>query len=548
MDSRQNSLLLVLLTGFLVLILYLSDFLNVGYYTSADLLGPTSKFPTVFMTLALTVALIAAYVFLNASQGKLTISRALILVSPVVLLILYMMLLPDAVEKYMVTNHKDVLSHMARASYVLENGRTDIRVDYYFDMQPGVFYATAAFMLVTGIDAYVISKWFPLLFVVAVYVPALVFLGKSFFSSPRELMMFVFLSLVVNWTNRYHYSAQVYMLPLFAIVVGMLIRGMLDRKRIIVILLIGAAMVVTHQGVTLFTLAACASILLLNGVQRLFFGKSKQTGGLLILAVSLSMMWFLYLGWFTTYTFAEFVVTLRNVGVLILTEPFTEIFLSAIARPNATYQTVVYAKVAFTAATYIVGFLVLIRGWLRQRLPKMGSLLAVIVGVSSIIYILGFALGGAAYVERAVLTTGPLLAIALTLAMSNIRSRKLMRVLPLFLILLTMTGMVLFNSNRNFESKLYSEDACNVFLTANDPIRIPADHSIRVTIPRYTYDNVGNAGKIPSGIFVVQPSYIIESSYWVPQSVLMNVTTTLIEKPGELRFYSNGECSMYYAT
>ena len=547
MESHQNRLL-VLLAGFLVLILYLSDILSVGYYTSADLLGPTSKFPAVFILLALTIAVITAYVFLNVSQGKLTISRALILVSPVVLLILYMMLLPDALEKYTVTNHKDVLSHMARALYVLETGRTDIRVDPYFDMQPGVFYSTAALMLVTGIDPYLISKWFPLFFVVSIYVPALVFLGKSFFSSPRELMIFVFLSLVVNWTNRYHYSAQVYLLPLFAIVVGLLIRGLLDWKRIIVFLLISAAMVVTHQGVTLFTLAACASILVFNWVQRLLFGQSKQTGGLLILTVSLSMMWFLYLGSLTTYAFADFMVTLGNVAILILTEPFTEIFSNAIARSNATYQAVVYAKVAFTAVAYIVGFAILTRAWLRQRVVKMGSLLAIIVGVSSIIYILGFALGGAAYVERAVLITGPLLAVALTLAMSTIRSTKSTPVIALFLIVFTITGTLLFNSNRNFESKLYSEDACNIFLTANDPIRIPAYHSIRVTIPRYSYDNVGNAGKIPTGIFMVQPSYLIESSYWVPQSILTNVTTTLVEKPGVLRFYSNGVCSMYFAT
>lgn len=527
-----------------MLIAYLAATLNVGYYSRADLFGPVSKFPTVFVILAVSIALAMAYVFQCATHDRRSLRYWLFLVSPIVLLILYMVFLPDATENYVLTNYFDVIDHMARATYVLATGHSNIHVDSYFDMQPAVFYATAAFLTVTRIDTYAIFKWFPLFFVIIAYVPSLVFLGKSFFDDPRELALFVFLSLATMWVStRYHYSAQVYVLPLYNIFVALLARWPITRGKLVVIATICLAIVPTHQGVSLFVMATFVSVVLLGILERSVFGR---TGRLITLrlAILFSIVWLAYLGWVATYTFGDFMRTLKEVGSIILTEPFSFIFWKAIGRPDPTYQLLVYGKVLITVTIYLLSLPVLGYCWFKKRMRGLGTVFVAILGVSATIFVLGFVLGGAGFVERAVLMTGPLLAIGLTIIASRIGRRSSLPI-AFMLIFLTVTGTVLFNSSRNFESRTFSEQACNEFLISNGPSHIPGYSNVTVTVARYSYGYVENINKTPTGVLILFPSYLIESSYWVPEDVLANVTAGPNRTANSLRFYSNGVCPMY---
>ena len=116
-----------------VLMVYLSATLNVGYYTRADLLGVMSKFPGLMTSLGIIVGLSMFYVLKN---DKLPVLFRNI---PLVLLILYLFALPMGFEKYNITDFYDAPGHIVRAMYVVQTGYSNINVDRYFDVQPGVF-------------------------------------------------------------------------------------------------------------------------------------------------------------------------------------------------------------------------------------------------------------------------------------------------------------------------------------------------------------------------------------------------------------------------
>ena len=527
---------------FVIAFFYLAEGLNVGYYTKADYLGPVSKFPTVFILLAALIALVMTYAFKTATREPTTKCRALISLLPLVLLLLYMLFLPDAIEKYSLTNFKDAVSHMVRTEYVIQTGAANPKIDPYFDLQPGVFYSMAAYILITDMPPDLILRWFPLFFVSLVYVPALIFLGKSFFKNPRDLAMFAFLVLIVNWPpSRYHYSAQTYSLVLFVIVMGLVTRDTLDRKRMAAAILVSAAIIPIHQGVSLFLLAAFIGILLAKGIDRLAFHREWAPGSLLQLTVIFSVIWISYQAWLAAHTVGMYLSTIESVITMILGEPLTQIVGHAIFRPDPMYQTLVYAKSFFTAAVFLLGSAVLAYMWLRRGTRKSRDLLATIVAVGTVAYILGFILGGAGYVERAVLMTSPFLGIGLTVVSRWIGKKKSLLPLAVMLIVLTITGTVLFNSERNFQVVLFSEEACGMFFPPySDLGNLPGGKPL-------WYD-ANEVGRIPRGVFVVEPWTIIQSSIWVPEDLLSNAITALDQRTDAQRFYSNGVCSMYWVS
>lgn len=590
--NKGEGTYLLLFGAFVTAIVYFATTLNVGYYSKADLFGPVSKFPTVFVSLAIGVALSMTYVFVHVKWRSKSVFHLCVLASPIVLLILYLLFLPDATEKYVFTNYNDVIDQMSRTAYVVATGKSNIRIDSYFDLQPAAFYATAALLTVTGIAPYTIFKWFPLLFVIIAYVPSLFFLGKSFFKDPRELVLFVFLSLATMWVPvRYHYSPQVYVLPIYNLLVAILVRRR-SRSDLTILVIMCAAIVPTHEGISLFVLVTFVSVGLVNVLERFIFGRTEGSETLLRIAILFSIIWLGYLGWLTMYTLSDFVHILKQVGDAILAEGFFRIFSGAVARPDLTYQLLVYGKILFAAIIYSLSLPVLAYWWLKKRMRKSGVFLMIVLGVSVTVFVLGFSLGGAGYVDRAVLVTGPLLATGLTILTSRILGKppfaresqgasccdpggieadphreyqrvcgrspnrpstrqgrsapvRPIAVIAVMLISLTVTSAVLFNSSRNFQSMTFSEQACTEFLVfhVSSPIRITS--GVTITVARYSYGQVGDISKMPSGIFALFPSFLIESSYWVPEEVLANVTAGPTRMSDFLRFYSNGICPIY---
>jgi len=546
--KARGSIYLVICAGTTAVIFCLAEILNVGYYTHADLLGPFSKLPVVFVSLAAVAALAMSYAYRSSFRGNASMSRWSILLPPLVLLILYLLFLPDAIESYYATNYYDVPAHMARATYVLLNGKANVNIDSYFDMQPGVFFSTAMFVLVTGIGPQFIAKWFPLFFVVFAYVPAVALFGKLFFKNARELAIFVFITLAIMWPpTRYHYSAQVYVLPLLLMLLAFIIRVRPARERLIVVVILSAGIIPTHQGGSLFALAMLASIVVFNGVERFVFHRTERAGSMLGATMLFALMWASYLCWLATYAFGDFLGQLGHVAGVILSGIFSEIFSHAIMRPDAMYQLLVYGKVSFAMIIYLISLPVLAYLWLKKGVRQSGALLLTILGTSSIIFLLGFALGGIGYVERAVLVTAPFLAIGLAFFASKLGMRNSHFLIAAMLIFLVVTGSALFNSSRNFQSWSYSEDASGQFMNVHDPSGALVYHNPRVSMPGCSYTETGTSINLtPNHVTMLLPSCAIEGSYWM--AAALDWVALLHQAPTLGRIYSNGICSSYIVT
>ena len=238
---------------------------------------------------------------LGEDSWKLTV-----LLLPIVLLIVYLLFLPDAIEKFYVTNFEDVFFHMARTMYVVNVGRTT-SADIYYDLQPGIFYSAASFLIVTGLPPLLIFKWFPLFFVSIALVPSLLFLGKTFFRNKPSLILFVYVALVITWVSyRYSYSAQIYSLPLYFIVVACLVRGLTNKSQLILVTIISAAIIVVHQGMALVTLTTLLAILLFRAIEiHALHRPMNRQPYLILLALFFILAWFGDLAFLTASTFGR---------------------------------------------------------------------------------------------------------------------------------------------------------------------------------------------------------------------------------------------------
>jgi len=443
----------------IALMLCLSLVLNVGYYGIPDLLGPVSRFPGVFVMLSVAIGFNLFLVWRKEKSSKV------VLCATVMSVIIYMFVLPIAIEPYNIADFRDGPWHMSRAVYVAETGRANAYVDPYFDIQPGVFFATGILILVTQITPSFLIKWFPLLIVVTAYLPAFFLFGRNFFRD-RMLALYICMALLVTWPFRYHYSAQVYCLPIFITFVALMIRT-LYRERLppkalaIIVTLFFPAIVMIHQLLSLATLVILAATWVW-----LVLTKRKNQHDLPVLTIGLTftVLWLTYFMWMTVYTFGGFLATLREIISVVTSEGAIDLFGRAIARSSPSYGELIVAKVLFTAIVYGSSGLALAIAWLRKD-TKSGLVLWCMSAVGGLIVFLALPLGGRSYVERAVLLTGFMVAAGLTLAISRVPRRRLTSLLTAaFLISLTVAGTTIFNSARNFQFTTYSESVSAIFI------------------------------------------------------------------------------------
>jgi hypothetical protein len=439
--------------------LCLSLVLNVGYYGISDLLGPVSRFPGIFVTLGVVIGFNLFLVWRKDKPSKV------ILCATVISVLVYMFVLPIAIEPYYIADFRDGPWHMSRAVYVAETGRSNAYVDPYFDIQPGVFFATGMLILVTQIPPSFLTKWFPLLIVVSAYLPALFLFGRNFFKD-RMLALYISLVLIVTWPFRYHYSAQVYCLPILITLTALMMRT-LYRERLppktlaIIVTLFFPAIVMTHQLVSLATLVILAATWIW-----LVMSKRKNRHDLPVLTMGLIfvVLWLTYFMWMTVYTFGDFLATLREIISLIVSEGLLVFLGVAIERLSPSYEELIIAKVLFTAIVYVSSGLALAVAWLRKE-SRSGMVLWCMTALSGLVTLLSLPLGGRSYVERAVLLAGFMVAVGLVQAMPRLPRRRLTSLLTAaFLISLTVAGTTIFNSARNFQFTTYSENVSAIFI------------------------------------------------------------------------------------
>jgi hypothetical protein len=452
----------LILGALISIIVYFSLTLNVQYYETADLLGPFSKFPVLFTALAV---IIGALIFVASRQEN----GMVVAYSACLLLILYAFVLPTAIEPNYATDFYDTPMHVTRALYVAQTGHSNPFADPYYGLQPGAFYATSIFMLATDIGPSVITKWFNVLFLLAAFLPSLAFLGKSVLSN-RLLPLYFCVTLLLTWPGRYHYSAQVYCLPLFVFATALVTRYLFSKrstqKEFFVILIMFPAIVICHQLLALATFIMLATASMWSTLVRDARSKSPSVLGITLV---FALIWIVYLLWLSMFVFGDLLTTFVGIVGTLFAEGLLPLISKAIVRPNPSYQQLIYAKVSFTAVTYIASSIVLAFMWLKRRLT-FGLVLLTMMGISAVIYLLGFPLGGTSYVERAVLVTGFLAAIGLTCGISSLPRRRIFAlVAAILLISLTLAGTVLLNSARNFQSETYAEGTSTVFLDRYEP-------------------------------------------------------------------------------
>jgi hypothetical protein len=383
-------------------------------------------------------------------------------------------LLPDVADMYYTQNFYDAGGHMARGALVTLTGHSDSSVDGYFDLQPGFFWFTAILIhIVYGNPvAYTdpvfgfFVKWFHVV-AIMIYIPILFALNKNFIQDFRKTFVTLFLFFLFN-PSRAHYAAQTYADTLFWFVIMLLFVTIIkeDKKRLIMLFIVLAAVVFVHQGVTMFTLVTLLSAIFVTS----FLIRAQQVSRILaLLVLYLISIWLVYLLYISNFTLMNFLHTLISIIKKYLFEGVSEVTSSAMRRAWEPWENVVIFKVLYMAI-FIFGGLILTALQYRLTKNQIYLLRAIIIStVSAAMGSIAVALGGAGYIERIPEMLLPLLLLPFVeIQIESPKNRhsntiwKSLVTITLFSLLL-MSPFVYF-SGRNFQSITLSETHSAQFL------------------------------------------------------------------------------------
>ena len=492
-----------------------------GYYTYQDMFGPLSKDSSVMISLLLF--LLVSYSIMYYLVTNLDVKKWLLFgVVLLALTISSIRLLPDIADMYYTQNFYDAGGHMVRGAFVTLTGHSDPSVDGYFDLQPGFFWFTAILIhIVYGNPvAYTdpvfgfFVKWFHVV-AIMIYVPILFALNKSFTQDFRKTFVTLFLFFLFN-LSRAHYAAQTYADALFWFAIMLLFVTIIkeDKKRLIMLFIVLAAIVFVHQGVTMFTLVTLLSAIFVTS----FLIRVQQVSRVLaLLVLYLISIWLTYLLYISNFTLMNFLHTLIRVIKKYLFEGVIEVTSSAVRRAWEPWENVVIFKVLYMAILIFGGLiLTALQYWLTKN--QIYLLRAIIIFiVSAAMGSIAVALGGAGYIERIFEMLLPLLLLPFVeIQIESPKNRhsntirKSLVTITLFSLLL-MSPFVYF-SGRNFQSITLSETHSTQFLREHtDTIA-----GVYLTITaRSLYDlRLGNYTHIPHGLYILMLHHLYSYLYY----------------------------------
>jgi hypothetical protein len=444
-----------------------------GYYTYQDMFGPLSKDITVMISLLLflLVSYSLMYYLVTNLDVKKWLPFGVVLLA---LTISSIRLLPDVADMYYTQNFYDAGDHMVRGAFVTLTGHSDPSIDGYFDLQPGFFWFTAILIhIVYGNPvAYTdpvfgfFVKWFHVV-AIMIYIPILFALNKNFNQDLSKTFVMLFLFFLFN-TTKAHYAAQTYANALFWLAIMLVFATITgeDKKRLVMLFIILAAIVFVHQGVTMFTLVTLLSATFVTS----FLIRAQRVSRILaLLVLYLTSIWLVYLLYISNFTLMNFLHTLISVIKKYLFEGVIEVTSSAMRRVWEPWENVVVFK-ALYMAIFIFGGLILTA--LQYRLTKNQAYLlrtTIIFTVSAAMGSIAIALGGAGYIERIPEMLLPLLLLPFVEIQlespKNRRSNTIWKSLVTIVVfsLLLMSPFVYF-SGRNFQSITLSETHSTQFL------------------------------------------------------------------------------------
>lgn len=448
------------------------------YYTYDMPLGPLSKNNTILVSyLAIIFILVLLVLRLKTRASSIMLCITILMIT-----LLAKYFLPQYFDSAYFENFYDAGGHMARGKHVTLTGFSNVKVDAYFDVQPGFFWWTAVFTNVvygapTSPQDYVflfMIKWFDI-FILSLYIPILVLFFRTTGFSLKESFLgcavFALLSL-----SRFHYSAQVFSYALYWLTLIVLLKLLLREKGMgfsdaSILMLISASMIFVHQGTTLFTLTTMLALFvgMMLPLTRIRIKVSDyMIKSLLALILSFIILWFIYLGYLTLYTFGNFLQTIKSVIMSIIEEGGFNIVAQAVGRPYELWHQIVLMKASYLALLVSIPSIMLLIVALtknRNESTIAKAFTFIIATLASVIGTIALTLGGAGYVERIPEALAPIVAYSLL----KYPRLKLKAFGSLFLIALCLLGGVLYFAGWNFQSITCSEPSALNFIIIHGP-------------------------------------------------------------------------------
>jgi len=464
-EKRMQPTLFLSLLFFIAYLYSLFTFCG-GYYTFEDLFGPLSKSPYIAISLILFVICGFIYLYININSEHSDYIRLLI----VIFLVFSKFLVPDVTDSYYDQSFYDAGGHMIRGAFVTLTGHSDPNIDGYFDLQPAFFWVTAIFINIvygspTSPSDPIFSffvKWFNII-ATMIYIPILYLSFKKYGLKKGEAYLAFFLFFSLSF-GRFHYAAQNYGNALFWLLLALVpdIIEHYDIKKILTLLPVLTSLIFVHEGLTIFTVIALASMLMALALPKKL-RDSLQAVFLLLLYLSIS--WFLFLLYISKFTLSSFVSTLMSVVKDYLIEGTTEVVEKGLTRAWQPWTNVVLFKAIFMVILILLATFTSLELYIKFRGKIYQVMMFVILGITAFLALVAAALGGAGYIERIPLVLLPLIAITLTENMSRESiSKTYKKVIVVAALCLVIMGPFVFFSGRNFQSISTSEDKAGEFL------------------------------------------------------------------------------------
>ncbi|MEM0282352.1 MAG: hypothetical protein QXF00_04575 [Desulfurococcaceae archaeon] len=317
----------------------------------------------------------------------------------------------------------------------------------------------------------------------------------------------------VNFTHL-HYHAQALADILYWLLLPLLLSKEIERKMILLIIVLGTAIVLIHQGVAFVTVTTIASLASLPILSKVLKHNSKVSRYRMLPTLTLIMLaiWLTYLLYISKFQFPQFVSIIKNVVMKYLLEPSQPI-VSAVNRPYKPWEEVVLLKTLFMISVIFSSILINLLSYVKSRKLSYLSRTMIMLSLTALVGAIGLALGGSGYVERLMEWLVPLIAISWTNI--NYFKRGSGRMFIHFLLISAiLLGTLFYFAGRNFQSIAYSEQS-NSFIVDYDPNNIASLYSnIKVTSTEKAIELLVNS-ETPQGFVSIDKHDIIQTLYYL---------------------------------
>jgi hypothetical protein len=156
--------------------------------------------------------------------------------------------------------------HVGIVDYILRHGQVDTTIDVLgiYHNWPGFFSAGALLTALGGSgDALTIASWAPLVFNV-LNLLALRFMFRGLTRNRRLVWLAIWFFFVITWVGQDYFSPQATVFVLYLTCVGLLLRGRLGTRRLVLFTLLAATIAASHQITPVMLATAVTALVMLR--------------------------------------------------------------------------------------------------------------------------------------------------------------------------------------------------------------------------------------------------------------------------------------------